>query len=254
MLMTSKIVKMIEGWTRVCDAIYSRFREMRNIFIGNTTTGLTILKSHAEIGVSETQPLQWPQIILKNSSRRLTQHQMRAICNSIEENLYSDKLFCICHDYIMIDLENGLHIQNGKTYSIGKAALFAQSLIGKLQRFILEQGVRLHAVIYLRSEYGGIGAYLKTKDSDGKEHFVELEYFNILFAFDDAANDAGTNKARDISGEDNNRPEGLEDSFVEDHGIGMFVHFDMNFIKLHSATVCADDLLPQNDYLTESDE
>ena len=238
MLMREQLENCISSEAHIGSLTYSTFKDFRSILTGNPTPGWSTLKDRGKVCTPELP--HWPNITWCKKSRRLTQKQMRAICNSIEEHVYSSDAVPLHHSYTIIDLEQGLYIQNEKTAKLGKAVLSTQASGGDSQCFELEQGMRLNATIYLRSAYGSIGAYLKKKGPDGKECFVELGAFHILFVYD---------------GEVENRlkPNSCRSHYQQDDGVGIFVDYIMNFFTFREFTFSEEDLLPENDIVAKDD-
>lgn len=194
---------------------------------------------------------------LKRIKQLRTQEQMKEICQSIVNDMNSNKSY-IPPRSVVINFENETIQWHDMLYLLDDSVIEIEffsldPLESRLESFVHCAKDKIKGTIYIGDDHGSPQAFLKATGDDGNDYFFELTHFSMLYLLDRdikaLSTEAGSENVEPAptqsSDVDNKKEQEQEtdsvkdlypDMDVEDGRVGMFTLFSAKYDMLFVTT------------------
>ena len=194
---------------------------------------------------------------LKRIKQLRTQEQMKEICQSIVNDMNSNKSY-IPPRSVVINFENETLQWHDMLYLLDDSVIEIEffsldPLESRLESFVHRFKDKIKGTIYIGDDHGSPQAFLKATGDDGNDYFFELTHFSMLYLLDRdikaLSTEAGSENVEPAptqsSDVDNKKEQEQEtdsvkdlypDMDVEDGRVGMFTLFSAKYDMLFVTT------------------
>lgn len=192
---------------------------------------------------------------LKRIKQLWTQEQMKEICQSIVNDMNSNKSY-IPPRSVVINFENETLQWHDMLYQLDDSVIEIEffsldPLESRLESFVHCSKDKIKGIIYIGDDHGSPQAFLKATGDDGNDYYFELTHFSMLYLLDKDIEalgiEAGSENVEPVptpSSDGDNKKEQETDSVkdlyadmnVEDGRVGMFTLFSAKYDMLFVTT------------------